>query len=248
MPSRYYVHNPRNVDAHRCGIITIDMSTQDPQTIDRNERTRRILMAVTVIVPAALLFLWYIGVFGGNVHEVVRGQVYRSAQLTGHNLGDVLACDHIRSELNLRGGNSSNDWYRNELDECRVHGVDHYDIDMSARRYPTPQQLAKIFDVFDHAAYPILYHCKAGSDRTGLVSTIYLNTYQHLPIDVAYAQGLTWRYGHFSFGETHAMDDFVHLYMSTSNGESLRQWTVDRYPTLYANLPADVKNANTKGE
>ena len=80
------------------------------------------------------------------------------------------------------------------------------------------------------------------------MSTIYLNTYQHVPIDKAYSEGLTWQYGHFSFGETHAMDDFVHLYLSTSNGEPFRQWTVDRYPTLYANLPADVKNASTNGE
>ena len=94
----------------------------------------------------------------------------------------------------------------------------------------------------------MLYHCKAGSDRTGLVSTIYLNTYQHLPIERAYAQGLTWRYGHFSFGETHAMDDFIHLYESTSQGEPLRQWTVDRYPALYAGLPTNVKNVNTTGE
>jgi len=205
-------------------------------------------MALTVIVPSILGFLWYIGVIGGNVHTVVRGQVYRSAQLTGHNLDEVLANDHVRSVLNLRGGNPSNAWYRNELDECRVHGVTHYDIDMSARRYPTPGQLAKIFDVFDHAAYPILYHCKAGSDRTGLVSTIYLNSYRHEPIDKAYADGLSWRYGHFSFGETHAMDDFVHLYQNTAGGESLRQWCADRYPALYDALPADVKNANTSGE
>jgi hypothetical protein len=213
-----------------------------------SKRIRRSLIGVLVFIDLVLGCLWYIGLFGGNIHAVVPGKVYRSAQLTGRNLDELLTRDHIRSELNLRGGNAANTWYRNELDECRSHGVDHYDIDMSARRFPTPRQLRRIFDVFDHARYPIVYHCKAGSDRTGLVSTIYLNVYQHEPIEKAYAAGLTWRYGHFSFGETHAMDDFVHLYMRTSGGEPLRQWSVDKYPALYAGLPGVDKNANTRNE
>lgn len=234
-----------------CGNIIAVVKNENPTASPspvRSRRVRKWQIGLALFAAFVIGFLWYIGVIGGNVHAVVPGRVYRCAQLTGRNLDDVLVADHIRSEINLRGGNMENSWYRNELAECRAHGVTHYDIDMSARRFPTPAQLRKIFDVFDHGPYPILYHCKAGSDRTGLVSTIYLNAYRHEPIDEAYAQGLTWHYGHFSFGETHAMDDFVHLYMRTSNGEPLRQWTVDRYPALYAALPAGDKNANTKGE
>ena len=214
----------------------------------RKSPAASILLRLHVAAIVIVGFLWHIGVIGGNVHEVERGKVYRSAQLTGHNLDDVLTRNHIRTEVNLRGGNPKDAWYRNELEECRQHDVDHIDIGMSARRYPTPDQLARIFEVFDHARYPILYHCKAGSDRTGLVSTIYLNTYEHEPIAQAYADGLSWHYGHFSFGETHAMDDFVRLYETTADGEPLRQWCADRYPALYRSLPLDEKNANTRGE
>lgn len=222
--------------------MTSQTQTGTPTRRDR----KRYWLGAAIFLVFALAFLRYIGVFGGNVHAVVPGKVYRSAQLTGRNLDEVLVHDHIRSELNLRGGDMSKGFYRDEIAECRLHGVTHYDIPMSARRYPSPTELRELFDVFDHAPYPILFHCKAGSDRTGLVSTIYLNAYQNLPIQEAYTEGLTWQHGHFSFGETHAMDDFVHLYERTSNGESLRQWSVDRYPTLYAQLPAGDKNADPR--
>lgn len=55
-------------------------------------------------MAAILLYAWYIGAIGGNIHTVVPGQVYRSAQLTGSTLEHVLSTDHIRTVINLRGG------------------------------------------------------------------------------------------------------------------------------------------------
>ena len=46
---------------------------------------------------------------------------------------------------------------------------------------PPPDSLRELLAAFDHADYPIMYHCQAGADRTGLVSVIYANLYEHQP-------------------------------------------------------------------
>lgn len=201
----------------------------------------RLIVIPAVIVAVVLLFLWYLGVFGGNVHVVSPGKVYRSAQLTGHNLDDVLQQDHIQTVINLRGGSVHDAWYRSEIASCRRYGADHVDVDMSAHLMPAPSRLTELLNTFDHARYPVLFHCQSGSDRSGLVGTLYLDIYQHEPLDRAETEQLTWRYGHFSFGQTHAMNDFLNLYRATGGGMPLRDWIVTRYPSLYAGLPAGEK-------
>jgi protein tyrosine phosphatase (PTP) superfamily phosphohydrolase (DUF442 family) len=199
----------------------------------RPKRRRKSLAVAGVVVAAIALFLCYIGVFGGNIHAVVANRVYRSAQLTGSNLDTVLQADHIRTVINLRGGFESDSWYRSELASCRQFGATHVDISMTDRHIPTPQALDELLNVFDHDPYPILFHCKAGADRSGLVGTLYLAVYGGVPVPEAENRELTWRYGHFSFGAAHPMNDFYNLYERTSGGESLRQWILDRYPALY---------------
>jgi protein tyrosine/serine phosphatase len=196
-------------------------------------------------VALVLLFLWYIGVFGGNVRTVQPGQVYRSAQLTGRNLDDVLKEDHIQTVINLRGGSVSDAWYRSEVASCKQFGAQHVDIDMSARLLPAPSRLDALLQTFDHARYPILYHCQSGADRSGLVGTLYLDVYQHVPLQEAEKEQLTWRYGHFSFGQTHAMNDFYTLYDQTNSGLDLRDWILKRYPAIYAKLPTAEKQQDT---
>jgi undecaprenyl-diphosphatase len=104
---------------------------------------------------------------------------------------------------------------------------------LSARKLPPPAKLAKLLTVLDTTPYPVLVHCQAGADRTGLVCTLYENIYQHVPIDQAEEQQLTWRDGHFSFGSAHPMNDFFNLYRNTGNGMDLRTWILKRYPAVY---------------
>ena len=115
------------------------------------------------------------------------------------------------------------------------------DVALSAVKYPPPPDLIKILDTFDHAPYPILFHCRGGADRSGLAGTIYLNLYKNVPLDEAQHRQLTWRYGHIAFAQAHPMDDFFTLYRKTGNGLNLRDWIVTRYPALYTKLPSKLK-------
>jgi hypothetical protein len=197
-------------------------------------RAAAFLLAFSAFVSA---FLWYIGVFGGNVRVVSPDRVYRSAELTGPNLDSVLTSRHIRTVLNLRGGSIRDGWYRSEMASCDRRGVKHIDVTLSASKLPTPAALAALLAAFDRAQFPLLLHCQAGADRSGLASTIYLTVYQGVRLDEAERDELTWRYGHFSFGSAHAMDDFFNLYRQTGAGMTLRQWILDRYPAIYAASP-----------
>ena len=205
-----------------------------------------------------MLFSIYIGVFGGNVHVVQEGRVYRSAQLTGvgiqpesarlagRGLADVLEKYRIKTVINLRGKSDDANWYFAETAISRSHNAAHLDIPLSAVRMPPPESLRELLAAFDTAPYPIIYHCQAGADRTGLVSTIYANVYENQPLDEAENSQLTWRRGHFSFSKTHPMDDFFNLYRKTGNGMSLRDWILQKYPALYDALPADLKKARLR--
>jgi hypothetical protein len=233
----------------------------DAPSLDRRRRLRRrAALAVGVFLLIVFLLLCYVGVFGGNVRTVVPGQVYRSGQLTGNgiqplsaqwvgnSLDNVLRSHHIRTVINLRGGSAQDAWYRAEETACAQDSAAHVDIPMSARFLPPPDRLRQLLDTFDHAAYPILIHCSAGADRTGLASAIYVHLYRHIPLDEAEAGQLTLRYGHVWFGSTRAMNAFFDLYRRTGDGLGLREWILTKYPAIYAasplKMPANPRDLN----
>lgn len=207
----------------------------------RNRKALKVGGGVLFCLASLLSLLWYMGVFGGNVRTVEEGRVYRSAAITGDTLETVLKEKGIKTLLNLRGGSDKDEWHRSETASAAKFGAKHIDVSLSAVRFPPPPELDKILDTFDHAAYPILFHCRGGADRSGLAGTLYLALYKGVPLDEAQHEQLTWRYGHLSFGQAHAMDDFFTLYRKTGKGTDLREWIKTKYPALHAKLPAKQK-------
>jgi len=143
----------------------------------------------------------------GNIHEVEPGKLYRSAQLSPEQLQDLIKTQNIRTVINLRGARPGENWYDNEVKVIRATGVSYITLPLSANHEPDSQTLAKLTEILDNAPQPILVHCKAGADRTGLASALFELRKMGKPVDQAEDQ-LSFRYGHFPWltSRTGAMD------------------------------------------
>jgi protein tyrosine/serine phosphatase len=143
----------------------------------------------------------------GNVHTVISGQLYRSAELSKGDFQDLIERFHVRTVINLRGANPGKPWYENELAASAETGTRHIDLRMSAVQVPDAAKLQEIRAVLSQAETPILIHCLADADRSGLVAALYELWIAHRPPAVA-AEQLSWAYGHFPWlgSRTAAMD------------------------------------------
>ena len=124
---------------------------------------------ITALLAAGVVYY-----LSTNRHEVIAGQVYRSAQLNPSRMAAYVTGNGIRSVINLRGPNPGMPWYGKELALAQQLGLHHYDIRLSKKTMPTPSQLAYIVQVLESAPKPLLLHCCSGSDRTGFVAAVAL--------------------------------------------------------------------------
>lgn len=131
-----------------------------------------------------------------NFHQVLAGELYRSAQMSDTDLAVRIRAHGIRSVLNLRGARPRQAWYAPEVGVSRALGVRHYDLGLSARRELTPAERDELLRLMSEAPKPLLIHCKQGADRTGLAAALYLRHDRRRSLEEAGKQLSIW-YGHF---------------------------------------------------
>jgi protein tyrosine phosphatase (PTP) superfamily phosphohydrolase (DUF442 family) len=215
--------------------MALPVSPPKKEVRSRRQRGRRIIIALLVGIGLALGAEVARVLFMGNVHEVVPGRVYRSAQLSPEKLRNVIARRGIRTVINLRGCCNPFDWY---LDECRVThdlNVSQEDITLSAIRLPPPSEIKRLIEVLDRSEYPIIMHCRQGADRTGLASAVSMLLHSDADLATARRQ-CSPRYAHFAVLETANMDKFFDMYESwlnenglTHSPELFRSWAINDY-------------------
>jgi protein tyrosine/serine phosphatase len=110
----------------------------------------------------------------GNFHTVIDGELYRSAQPGAAAIEAYRRRYSIRTIVNLRGARRGQPWYETEVATARRLGIAHIDFAMSPNRELTQAEAAKLVALLEAAPKPILIHCQAGADRTGLASALYL--------------------------------------------------------------------------
>ena len=172
-------------------LATITTHT-DPVVAARSFATRRrfvrgmlrIGIAVVLLSAAAPVSLLLRPLVSSNVGTVDPGRVFRAAQPTAR-LAELINDYHLASILNLRGGSFKDKWYVSEVRAAEASGVAFFDFPLKATTRPTRSELLTLIDFFEQCSYPLLIHCKAGADRTGLASTIYLMMKKEMPPEEA---------------------------------------------------------------
>ena len=85
-----------------------------------------------------------------------------------------------------------------EREVIEQNGAKMYNISMSARRFPTKEEIRQLLHLYKTAEKPILIHCYKGADRTGEAAAIWVMTQQHKSKREAMKQ-LSHKFGHVSF-------------------------------------------------
>ncbi len=142
-----------------------------------------------------------------NFHAIVIGEAYRAAQPTPDEIRTYRDRYHIASIINLRGKSTSSAWYNAEIKAAKDFDIQHIDFAMSARRELTPERSLALIELMKSAPKPVLIHCQAGSDRSGLAAALYLAAIAQAGEETSEGQ-LSIRFGHVAipFVGTYAMD------------------------------------------
>ena len=169
----------------------------------------------------------FVRLFWANAAEIAPG-VFRSNQPDARRLARIKA-EGLRAVLYLRGTDGSPP-YRAEQAACAALGLAFHSFNMSAHRLPPPERLLALIALFRRMEKPFLLHCRAGADRTGLASAVYLLAIEGR--SVAEAKGmLSLRFGHWSWSSTGVLDQMLHRFEADQRqtGIGFEDWLAAGY-------------------
>jgi protein tyrosine phosphatase (PTP) superfamily phosphohydrolase (DUF442 family) len=145
-----------------------------------------------------------------NKHALGPG-AWRSAQPTPQQIG-ALARQGIRTIVNLRGERVCGSYWLEQA-ACERHGIRLVNYQVRSRAAPSLEELRGARELFNRIEYPMLMHCKSGSDRAGLMSVLYRHLHEGVPMADAIHQ-LSFKFGHIRQADTGVLDAFFERYLS----------------------------------
>ncbi|MEN2494468.1 MAG: hypothetical protein TECD_00367 [Hyphomicrobiaceae bacterium hypho_1] len=146
-----------------------------------------------------------------NKHKLSGTNGWRSAQPTPYQLAE-LARHGIKTVVNLRGERVCGSYFL-EKEACTRYGLTLENYQIRSRASPTPAELYGARDLFQRIEYPMLMHCKAGADRVGLMSILFLHIRYSWSIENALKEHLSLKYGHIRQANTGILDHFFKTYI-----------------------------------
>ncbi|MHC5065575.1 MAG: protein-tyrosine phosphatase family protein [Planctomycetota bacterium] len=163
-----------------------------------------------------------------NFHAVEEGKLYRSAQPSAEELDEIIDKYDIQTLLFLRIGGEGREGYDTSSGAAEKAGVDFVWRRMSARRFPSAEELLGLWETFENAEYPMLLHCRGGSDRSGLASAIYF-LHEHDDLEAAKEQLAFWPYMHTGLIGTFKLRQVLDMYEPYHGVIPFPRWVRDHY-------------------
>lgn len=145
-----------------------------------------------------------------NKHAL-SADAWRSAQPLPHQIR-ALKRRGIKTIINLRGERQCGSYWL-EREACARLGIQLVNYQLRSRAAPTRDELWGANHVLDRVEYPVLFHCKSGADRAGLMSALYRHVKLGAPIEQARKE-LSLRYGHIRQSDTGVLDALFDRYLA----------------------------------
>ena len=163
-----------------------------------------------------------------NMYSIDR-QMYRSSQPSPKQLRILKKKYGIKTIVNLRGENGLSA-YSLEKKACLNLNLELVNFRAYSRNPPESEEIKTLIKLFNKIKYPALMHCKSGSDRTGVVATLYRILYLKESVEDAFKKELHWKYGHIKSSHTGVLDYFFTQYLSENqdNPKTFLEW-VENY-------------------
>lgn len=133
-----------------------------------------------------------------NVHTVISGKIYRSAQFDHEKLVYYTRKLHLKTMINLRGAWPTNHWYQVESHFAKKNHLHYYAIQFSAYQLPTKNKLRELVHLLQTAPKPIIFHCEGGADRTGMAAAISIILFDKNPSIHLIKKQASWHYNAIS--------------------------------------------------
>lgn len=153
--------------------------------------------------------------------------VYRCSQPSPSQIARYQRDYGIKTIINLRGENDGSSFWMFEKETCDKLGITMIDHRLFSRDLPSKEAIHATKDLLASVQYPILFHCKSGADRAGLMATLCRILIAEHSVDEAIHE-LDWYYGHFKFAKTGMIDfffaDFLRYQANTENPLPFLHW------------------------
>jgi protein tyrosine/serine phosphatase len=162
--------------------------------------------------------------------RTVSAGVYRSGQPTEDQLARTIVSHDLRAVVCLRG---HGDETASSARAAQGAGIEFWNVPMSATRPPSPETLLALWRVAAEAPRPLLLHCRAGVDRTGLASAIVV---LHDTGDLTAARGQLALVpnGHLGMFGTEAMGEVLDAYEPHASRLPFPDWVRTVYTAEFA--------------
>lgn len=154
-----------------------------------------ILMGIVVLTVGGRLAYNFLS---NNVHTVIPGKIYRTAQLDHAGLQKYSKKLHLKTIINLRGKWPTNSWYQVESRFAKTHHLHYYSLQFSAYHLPTKKMLRELVALLQTAQQPLAFHCEGGADRTGMAAIISVILYDKNPTIMQMQRQASWYYNAIS--------------------------------------------------
>lgn len=197
-------------------------------------RSKQIKIFFYILLILAITLITYLFLTRENFYLIENnGQgpiIYRSAQLKPPALEKLIKEKNIDVVLNLRGS-SHESWYQDEKALCSRLGIKYYAYGFSVNRPPDKKRFLNLLDVLDYVKKhnsKLLIHCKAGADRTGMMSAVIQIYLYNFSVEEAASKSLNLWYGHLP-DPNGALEQVIQRYKPYQKQMTFREWILTKY-------------------